>query len=170
MVVAIFMGVSGCGKTSISQAAAAKLSWEYVDADDFHPPSNKAKMASGVPLNDSDRMPWLDAVNERLRQKESQGISVCLACSALKDMYRTVLKRGLHSVVFVFLRGDAALIESRLRARTGHFMNPALLQSQFATLEEPAAGADCVVCNIAKEIDDVVADAVAGIQAALASQ
>jgi gluconokinase len=136
-VIVILMGVTGCGKTAVGAMLAAACGWEFLDADDFHPAENVAKMKSGVPLTDEDRGPWLARLNTLLRESEREGRSLVLACSALKQAYRDRLARGCAAARFVFLDGDIELIRERLAARQGHYMNPKLLDSQFAILERP---------------------------------
>jgi len=132
------MGVTGCGKTTVGVLLAQELGWTYYDADDFHPAENVAKMRRGEPLTDADRWPWLDRLNSVLLESEREGKSLVLACSALKQAYRERLTRGCAAARFVFLDGERELIRARLAARRGHYMNPALLDSQFAILERPS--------------------------------
>ena len=136
--IVLVMGVSGSGKTTIGEALARELGWKYLDADDYHSPENVAKMAAGVPLEDSDRWPWLEKINEELLKIQKQGKSAVIGCSALKHAYRERLARGLRDFEIVYLRGDFALIQSRIAARKHRFMPAALLQSQFDALEPPA--------------------------------
>jgi gluconokinase len=136
-VIVILMGVTGCGKTTVGALLAQERGWEFYDADDFHPAENVAKMKSGAPLTDQDRWPWLDRLNALLLDSERQGKNLVLACSALKQAYRDRLVRGCTAVRLVFLEGEAELIRARLASRRGHYMNPALLASQFAILEPP---------------------------------
>jgi gluconokinase len=136
-VIVIVMGVTGCGKTKVGAMLAEACGWDFHDADDFHPAENVAKMKSGVPLDDEDRWPWLERLNTFLLDSERQGKSLVLACSALKQAYRDRLARGCAAARFVFLDGDIELIRARLLARQGHYMNPKLLDSQFAILERP---------------------------------
>jgi len=131
------MGVTGCGKTEVGAMLAEACGWDFHDADDFHPAENVAKMKIGAPLNDEDRRPWLAHLNTLLLDSERRGKSMVLACSALKQVYRDRLARGCAAARFVFLDGDIELIRARLIARQGHYMNPKLLDSQFATLERP---------------------------------
>jgi len=131
------MGVTGCGKTTVGALLAQDCGWAFFDADDFHPAANVAKMKSGAPLTDEDREPWLDRLNTLLLDHDRQGKSLALACSALKQVYRDRLARGCAALRFVLLDGDRALIRARLAARQGHYMNPNLLESQFAILERP---------------------------------
>lgn len=136
--VVVLMGVSGSGKSTVGRALAGKLGWSFVEGDDFHPPANVEKMRAGVPLTDDDRRPWLAAVRDRMDAALGRGENVVLACSALKHAYQEYLERHDPAHIhFVHLHGSEELIRERLAARTGHFMNPALLHSQFETLEPP---------------------------------
>jgi len=149
----VLMGVCGCGKTSVGRALAAKLGWRFLDADDFHPPANVAKMAAGIALSDEDRWPWLDRLRSELANINSRGAHAVLACSALRERYRDRLSHG-RELRWVYLKGDMATIEYRLASRSGHFMPASLLASQFAALEEPA---QALVVDIRQEIDAQVA-------------
>jgi gluconokinase len=132
------MGVSGSGKSAVGGLLARQLGWTFLDADDFHPAANIDKMHRGIPLNDEDRRPWLDAIERRLKDADKRGENVVLACSALKHAYQHYLAQfDPASVRFVYLVGSEELIRHRLAQRKGHFMNPALLHSQFETLEAP---------------------------------
>ena len=133
MVVIIF-GVSGTGKTTLGKLLARKLGWAFYEADDFHSPANVEKMHAGIPLTYEDRWPWLESLRELIKRLDAKEDAV-LACSALKHAYRRFLRVN-DQVKFVYLRGDYALIANQLRKRKGHFMNPELLKSQFADLEE----------------------------------
>jgi carbohydrate kinase (thermoresistant glucokinase family) len=135
----VLMGVAGSGKTTIGQRLSAVLGWPFRDADEFHPPSNIAKMTNGTPLTDEDREPWLKGIREYVSQALQLNQSVVVTCSALKDSYRQTLTEGIQNVNIVYLRGSRALLEARLRARREHFMKPEMLDSQLAALEEPAA-------------------------------
>jgi gluconokinase len=134
------MGVSGSGKTTIGEAISARTGVTFADADDYHPAANKQKMAAGHPLNDDDRQPWLETLNRMLKSWFDSGSGGILACSALKARYRETLTAGMPAgaVHFVLLEGSRELISERLQARHHEFMNPQLLESQFATLEAPA--------------------------------
>jgi gluconokinase len=136
--VVIVMGVSGCGKTTVGKDLAEALWWEFIEADDLHPPANVAKMSAGVALTDADRAPWLAAVRAAIDACAGRGTKVVVACSALKEAYRLVIAPDPSGVRFVHLRGDYSLIKDRLGGRSGHFMKESLLRSQFETLEEPA--------------------------------
>jgi len=128
--------VSGVGKTTLGKLLAHELGWHFIEADDFHSAANIKKMRSGHPLTDGDRWPWLERLHEQIKRLLGARENAVLACSALKRAYRDRLRVN-DDVKFVFLRGDYALLEKQLRSRHGHFMNPALLQSQFDDLEEP---------------------------------
>ncbi len=149
------MGVSGCGKTTMARRLAAAAGGDSLDADDFHPDENKAKMGAGIPLTDDDRWPWLDRVNAELAGALRQGKPVFLACSALKQKYRDRLNRGLPQATIIYLKGSFELIASRLAHRQNHFMPARLLQSQFDALEEPK---HAIVLDISKTEDLLVED------------
>jgi len=154
MVVIIF-GVSGAGKTTIGQLLAEELGWRFYEADDFHSQANIDKMHQGVPLTDEDRWPWLENLGEVIKRCLAAGENAVLACSALKEAYRRRLRVNADAKL-VFLRGDYELIANQLRQRRGHFMNPALLQSQFADLEgaQPTEGA--VVIQLGRSPGELV--------------
>ena len=135
----VLMGVSGIGKTTIGQLLAARTGWTFEDADDYHSEANRRKMASGVPLTDDDRLPWLRALHDRMVEYLAAEQSAVLACSALRAMAREELMRGLEpgQMRFVLLHAPPALIAERILARRHQYMNPNLLPSQLATLEEP---------------------------------
>ena len=160
--VVIIMGVTGSGKTTIGRRLAAKLGWRYFDADDFHPPANIEKMSGGRPLNDDDRLPWLERLRTLIRECLERSENCVLACSALKRSYRDYLLLDAR-VKLVYLKGDADLIQSRLNQRRGHYMDPALLDSQFAILEEP--GTETQV-DIAASPDEIVRTIEARLQQA----
>jgi gluconokinase len=134
-VIVILMGVSGSGKSTIGEPLAERLGLPFFDADEFHPPENVAKMAAGTPLTDADRWPWLSLLNGKLKDEKN----AVLACSALKQSYRDALAQGLADCRFVHLRGSLELIRARLAERKHRYMPASLLESQFATLEPPAA-------------------------------
>jgi gluconokinase len=154
----IVMGVSGSGKTTVGEALAERLGWAFYDADNFHPKENVAKMSSGTPLSDEDRKPWLEALNQLIAKNLEQHTSLILACSALKEKYRQHLSKGHEDKTkFVYLEGDFETIYTRMQARQ-HFMKPAMLQSQFDTLEEPA---NAIVVDIRQLEDEVIEDILA---------
>lgn len=134
----IVMGVSGSGKSTVGAALAAALDAPFLDADDYHPPENIAKMSQGIALNDADRAPWLSEVGRALRQAAGEtGVAVA-ACSALRRSYRDQLVAAAGGpILFVLLDGTQDAIARRMAARPDHFMPEALLDSQFATLERP---------------------------------
>lgn len=152
--IAIVMGVSGSGKTTIGKLLAQELKCEYADADDYHPPANIAKMRAGIPLDDDDRAPWLLALSDLISERLEAGRHFVLACSALKETYREQLQIS-DAVKIIYLKGDRKIIAERLRKRQGHYMNPVLLDSQFAILEEPSAQ-NAVTVNIADAPDKIV--------------
>ena len=154
MIVIVF-GVSRAGKTTIGKLLAEELGWRFYEADDFHPRANIEKMRSGLPLTDEDRWPWLERLREQIMPSLAAKENAVLACSALKRVYREHL-RVSGDVKFVFLRGDYALIERQLRRRRGHFMNPALLQSQFADLEEPQPDEDVLTIDLGRSPQELV--------------
>jgi gluconokinase len=136
-VIVVLMGVSGAGKTTVGRLLSDRLGWEFLDADDFHPASNKDKMARGEPLTDGDRAPWLDALAVAVRRRLDGSVSAVLACSALKEAYRQKLRLG-PEVRFVYLRADVEILRQRLENRRGHYFRAAMLASQLEALEEPA--------------------------------
>lgn len=135
--IVIIMGVSGCGKSTVGAALAQARGWRFLDADDFHPVANKAKMQAGTGLTDEDRRGWLEALAAQLAHHQAKGLDLVLACSALKEAYREHLRRAAPYSL-VYLAGTQALLAERLAGRTGHFAGLSLLDSQLATLEEPA--------------------------------
>jgi gluconokinase len=151
--VVIVMGVSGAGKTTVGAALAESLGWEFLDADEFHPAENVAKMAAAIPLTDADRWPWLDRLNGELRAREFRGESAVLACSALKEVYRARLMAGIAEARIVFLRGSMEFIRARMATRKHKYMPAALLESQFATLEPPR---DALVVDAQLAVPDAV--------------
>jgi gluconokinase len=153
----LLMGVSGVGKTTTGQRLAKKLGWEFRDADDFHPPANIAKMRDGQPLTDEDRWPWLDAIGGWLDQRLDDGGRAIVTCSALKRIYRERLLFDRPGARLVFLKGSKALIADRISRRTDHFMPPALLESQFNTLEEPRRDERAIVVDVSQSPSRVVA-------------
>jgi len=145
------MGVSGCGKTTIGQGVAKLLGIPYYDADDFHSKSNIEKMKKGIPLDDNDRLPWLNTLADQIKTWDGQGGAV-LSCSALKESYRKLLASKSKDVKWIYLKGSFELIRSRLEEREGHYMKAGLLQSQFDTLEEPDYGVHVPIENTPKNI------------------
>lgn len=151
--IAIVMGVTGSGKTSVGRLLAQQLGWEFADADDFHPSANVEKIAHGIPLTDEDRGPWLERLRIQIANWIANGQNAVLACSALKRTYRKELSVG-PEVRFVYLKGSPELIRKRLRLRRGHFADEKILASQFADLEEPEAA---VTVDISQAPEMIVA-------------
>jgi gluconokinase len=149
-VIVLVMGVAGVGKTTIGELLAGTLGWRFVDADDYHPPENVAKMKAGVPLEDADRWPWLARLNRLIKEEEH----AVLACSALKERYRERLLQGIARYRIVYLHGAPELIRSRMATRTHRYMPPSLLDSQLATLEPPQ---DAIAIDVAAPPEDSVA-------------
>lgn len=163
--VAVVMGVSGSGKSTIAGRLAAELGWEYQEGDALHPPANVEKMKGGTPLTDADRLPWLRRIAERIDDWRAHGRPGVVTCSALKRSYRDVIVGDRPDVALVYLRGSPELIKQRLAQRRGHFMPPALLDSQFAVLEEPGADEHAIVVDIGGTPDEIVREIVAQLRA-----
>lgn len=159
----VVMGITGSGKTTVGATLAHTLGVDFVEGDDYHPLENVRRMASGIPLTDDDRADWLRALAIRIREAKDAGTGLVLTCSALKRSYREVLRAAAPELRLVFLKGPRALIAERLAERRGHFMPASLLDSQFATLEEPAFDEHAWACDIRgsaqKIVDDLVARA-----------
>jgi len=156
-VIVIIFGVSGAGKTTVGKLLAEQLGWRFYEGDDFHPRANIEKMRSGRPLTDEDRWPWLERLRGQIMRSIAANENAVLACSALKRAYRDRL-RVSDDVKFVFLRGDFALIAEQLRQRRGHFMNPELLRSQFADLEQPEPDEDVLTSELGRTPQELVED------------
>lgn len=152
--VLLLTGVSGAGKTAVGRAVADRLGWDFFDADDYHPPSNVAKMRRGEGLTDADRAPWLDALRRLIERRLAEHAPAVLACSALKANYRAQLRRGDPRVTVVWLDVDPETIARRLEAREDHFAGPELLTSQFEALEPPAPG-EAVRVAVQEGVDQV---------------
>jgi gluconokinase/shikimate kinase len=135
--VIVLMGVSGCGKTTVAAIMSGRLNWPFEEGDALHPQANVDKMHAGHPLTDEDRWPWLEKVAHWVETTLDSGQNGIITCSALKRSYRDLINRRGHDIEFVYLHGTKEMIAPRLAARHGHYMPPSLLDSQFATLEEP---------------------------------
>lgn len=158
--VIVVMGVSGCGKSSVGERLGQLLSVSFVEGDQLHPQTNVEKMAKGVPLTDADRTPWLETIGSMLRDAGARGEGIVVSCSALKRAYRDQLRRSAgKGLAFVYLEGSRALLESRMGARTGHFMPTSLLESQLQTLEVPTGEPDVVTIDIGDELDGIASRA-----------
>lgn len=157
--IVVLMGPAGSGKTTVGQLLAAKLSWEFVDADDFHSPANIDKMSHGIPLTDEDRIPWLRSIHEKMLQWQVQGRNVVLACSALKRSYRDALgvSPDAKDIKLVYLKGRYELLLERMHSRQGHYMKEQMLASQLADLEEPA-GAEAPAIDVSKSPEEIVSE------------
>ncbi len=151
----IIFGVSGSGKTTVGNLLARELDWCFIEADDFHPASNIEKMRSGHPLTDQDRWPWLEQLRQQIERSLAAGGNAVMACSALKRAYRDRLHVS-DEIKFVFLRGNYALVKKQLCSRHGHFMNAALLQSQFADLEEPESDENVLTIELGRTPEELV--------------
>ncbi|MGN6665614.1 MAG: gluconokinase [Trinickia sp.] len=161
----IVMGVSGAGKTLIGELLAQRLACSFVDGDEFHSAANKEKMAQGIALTDDDRWPWLAAIRAAIEARVQAGQSLIVGCSALKRVYRDVLRGGAQGdgiVRFVYLKGSFELLHERLATRGRHFFNPALLQSQLDTLEEPGDD-EAVTVSIELSPDAIVDQVIASL-------
>ncbi|WP_228461605.1 gluconokinase [Paracoccus liaowanqingii] len=156
----VIMGVSGTGKTSVGQALSARLGIPYLDGDDLHPAANVARMAAGIPLTDADRWPWLDRVAAMLDSRAP----VIIGCSALRRAYRDRLRAGAGGPLrFLHLTGPRAVIAARMAGRAGHYMPPALLDSQLATLEVPSAD-EAIPLDITQPLETLVEAAAAALR------
>ena len=151
------MGVAGSGKTTVGRLFAQKTGAIFHECDDFHPPTNIAKMREGIPLTDQDRAPWLLALRKIISDSLARNINSVLTCSALKSKYREQLQAGDGRVRFVHLTAPRTVLENRLQNRSGHFMSPALLDSQLATLEPPT---DALTINCEKSPEEIVAEVI----------
>jgi gluconokinase len=156
--IVLVMGVAGAGKTTIGEALARRLGWRFIDAYDYHPPQNVAKMKAGIPLEDADRRPWLQDLNKEIRTSDVISQNAVIACSALRKSYRERLAQGIHDFRIVYLHGSPELIRSRMTTRTHRYMPATLLESQFAALEPPA---DAIPIDVAATPDECVAAIVA---------
>ena len=159
----VVMGVSGCGKSTVAGLLSKALNWPFIEGDALHPAANIVKMHDGIPLTDDDRAPWLAAIAAKLGAWHAAGQSGIVTCSALKRAYRTILAEGRPELVFIYLRGTRALLESRMAHRTGHFMPPSLLDSQLATLEPPAPDEAALTVDIGPLLPVLIEQILAGL-------
>jgi len=158
--IVVIMGVCGSGKTSIGEIIATRMGWTFVEGDDLHPAANREKMASGMPLTDADRWPWLDRVADRMRAIDQAGGSAVVACSALRQVYRDRLRRSGAGIRFLHLTGDPGVIRQRMESRSDHFMPPGLLDSQLATLEPARPGETLHEIDISGTVDEITEAAI----------
>ncbi|QRK93607.1 gluconokinase [Saccharopolyspora erythraea] len=160
------MGVAGSGKTTVAELLAQRAGLEYVEADRFHSPENIAKMSSGTPLTDEDRQPWLRRLSEWMRERREAGVSTVLACSALKRSYRDILRSHAPALMFVHLHGSPELIRERMTSRKGHFMPPALLDSQIRDLEPLQADENGITVDLVHAPDEIAEQALSWLRIA----
>lgn len=167
-VLVIVMGVSGCGKSTLAAALAAAFGFRLLEADDFHPPANKARMAHGEPLTDAMREPWIAAMCDALRERRRRGESCVLAYSGLRRAHRQRFRELGYPTLFLHLAGDREVIRSRMRARIGHFAPARLLDSQYDALETPADEPDIIVLDVAQSLDQLRREAADEVRGFLA--
>ena len=153
----IVMGVAGSGKSTVAELVAERLGWPMAEGDDFHSLENKAKMASGTPLTDADRVPWLESIRDYLDRQPS---NMVVTCSALKKFYRDILRTARGRVRFLHLHGSPTVLASRIGSRAGHFMPPGLLISQLETLEQLQPDEDGTVVDVSGSPEEIVEQAV----------
>lgn len=149
----VVMGVSGSGKSTTGEALAQRLGWPFIEGDGFHPEANVAKMRAGTPLNDDDRGPWLQALADEFARNQAAGQSSVMGCSALKRVYRDILRSGAPRVRFLHVHGSRAILEDRLAHRAGHFFPAKLLDSQLATLEMLGPDEDGTLIDMALTVE-----------------
>ena len=155
--VAVIMGVSGSGKTTVGRDLAARLGWRFQEGDALHPPENVAKMKAGHPLDDEDRAPWLVAVAARIDEWRQERVCGVITCSALKRRYRDIIIGNRADVRLIYLEGSRELIAERLANRRGHFMPAALLDSQFAALEPPRPDENAITISVDAPVEGIAA-------------
>ena len=163
--IVVVMGVCGCGKTTVGKLVAARIGGTFAEGDSFHPKSNVEKMSRGEPLDDADRMPWLNKIADSIDGWLADGETVVVACSALKKSYRQIIIGARDDVRLVFLRGSPELLAARMAARKHHYMPASLLPSQLATLEPPAAGPTTYTADVADAPEDIAGRVVDWLQA-----
>ncbi len=152
----VVMGVTSSGKSTVATLLSERLSVKFIDGDDLHPKENILKMASGQPLTDQDREPWLKRINEAIYNIESKNETGILVCSALKKQYRDIIRNSNSKVTFIFLDGSKELVLERIKQREGHYMKPEMLDSQFEILERPESEHDVITINIAQSAEKIV--------------
>lgn len=165
----VVMGVCGSGKTSVAQAIAHKYGATFIDGDDLHPRANIVKMASGNPLNDEDRAPWLERIGDVFFSLQRRSLSGVVVCSALKKSYRDIIRKDNDGLIFIHLRGSMETILERMAARQGHYMKKEMVQSQFDTLQVPGDDEpDVIEVCIEKPLDEVINDVITKLEQRLA--
>ena len=164
-VVVVMMGVSGSGKSTVAALLAAALGCQFQEGDDLHPRANVEKMRSGTPLTDADRMPWLRKIAEEIDGWRGRGECGVVTCSALKRSYRDIIIGDRHDVALVYMKGSRELIHQRMVARHEHFMPVALLDSQFATLEEPTPDEHPIIADVSGKPADIAHEIVCQLEA-----
>ncbi|MGL4858508.1 MAG: gluconokinase [Enterobacteriaceae bacterium] len=160
----IVMGVCASGKSTVGVLLAQKLGRKFIDGDDLHPRANIDKMASGQPLDDHDRQPWLERIRDACYSLENKSEHGVIVCSALKKSYRDHIRAGNQHVLFLFLDGDKELIMQRMQRRQGHFMKQGMVESQFKILERPDDEPDCIIINIDCSVAELVERAIDAVQ------
>lgn len=161
----VVMGVCGSGKTSVAQAIAHKYNATFIDGDDLHPRANIVKMASGNPLNDEDRAPWLERIGDVFFSLQRRSLSGVVVCSALKKSYRDIIRKDNDGLIFIHLRGSMETILERMAARQGHYMKKEMVQSQFDTLQIPGDDEpDVIEVCIEKPLDEVINDVITKLE------
>lgn len=148
------MGVSGSGKSTVGRLLAQRLEWPYYEGDEYHGAANIEKMAKGIALTDEDRLPWLASIKTVIDERSASGSHAVIACSALRRNYRRRLAAHVEGIRFVYLKGSIQVLRSRMESREGHYMKAGMLESQFASLEEPN---DAIVVDVAQPARDIVA-------------
>ena len=162
----VVMGVAGCGKSTAGARIAAELGVEFIEGDRLHPAANIEKMSAGIPLTDEDRHPWLEAIGKEIGRYVADGKGIVAACSALKRAYRDILRETSGAdLLFVHLSGSRELISARMKHRTGHFFPETLLDSQFATLEQPQTDERHVVADLTLPLEQMMAQVMRDIAA-----
>lgn len=154
----VVMGVSGCGKSTVAALLAGRLGWAFVEGDALHPPANVEKMSQGIPLTDTDRQPWLQTIASTIQTWRQAGQPGVIACSSLRRCYRETIAGTADDLRFAYLRGSFPIIKQRLATRQGHYMPASLLESQFATLEEPAPDEPAITLDTGAPAEELVAD------------